>query len=346
MVSIAIFTFPVANLAPWDPDSIHGGITGSEEAVIYMSQELAALGYRVTVYGDPPEGSRFKDRDANPRYLPLSTPLDQKFDIGIAWRMPQAAPYLKQFASKVYLWPHDAHDSPLSDEEIESFAGVLWLTEYQRARWVQANPLMAKFTAIFGNGIDPSQFAPIAERENPYSCIYGSNYARGLSLLLDFWPAIKKRFPRATLDIYYGWNHWGLLSPFLEAKMRRQVAAYTILGVIEHGLVGHRDLNEAYGKASFWTYPCQGEEVFCITALRAQMSGAIPVILDRYCLNETVLYGYSCLEPSAYLSTLLHAMEEAERITLQERESMRPFILENYTWKVIAEKWKREFEQN
>ena len=30
------------------------GLGGSEEAVVYLTQELAAMGYRVEVYGDPP----------------------------------------------------------------------------------------------------------------------------------------------------------------------------------------------------------------------------------------------------------------------------------------------------
>ena len=30
------------------------GLGGSEEAVVYLTQELAVMGYRVEVYGDPP----------------------------------------------------------------------------------------------------------------------------------------------------------------------------------------------------------------------------------------------------------------------------------------------------
>ncbi len=40
--SILISTFAVKGVKPWDPDSIKQGITGSEEAVIYMSQKLAS----------------------------------------------------------------------------------------------------------------------------------------------------------------------------------------------------------------------------------------------------------------------------------------------------------------
>ena len=48
---ITIFCGP--GFEPWSPKSIDGGIGGSEEAVIYLSRELAKLGWRVTVYADP-----------------------------------------------------------------------------------------------------------------------------------------------------------------------------------------------------------------------------------------------------------------------------------------------------
>ena len=79
------------------------------------------------------------------------------------------------------------------------------------------------FTKIFGNIVNPDQFESIQERKNPYACIYGSNYAQGLEILLDHWPEIKRQFPRASLDIYYGWQHWAMLAPEKEAKMRLQI---------------------------------------------------------------------------------------------------------------------------
>ncbi|RHY25598.1 hypothetical protein DYB32_008206, partial [Aphanomyces invadans] len=39
----------------WGPYSTETGVGGSEEAVIYMSRELVAVGYRVEIFGNPPE---------------------------------------------------------------------------------------------------------------------------------------------------------------------------------------------------------------------------------------------------------------------------------------------------
>lgn len=341
---IVIVTYKVHGAHPWDPDSIKSGITGSEEAVIYISQQLAQIGYQVTVLGEPPKQSPYSSPESNPRYVDFNFSDGTTYDIAIAWRTPFNAESIKKYARKVYLWPHDTYDSRLSANEINGFDGVLWLSKWQREYWIAKNPEFAKFEPIFGNGINPDQFKPIQERKNPHSCIYGSNYARGLEILLNIWPKIKLEYPKATLDIFYGWQHWGLLSPEKEAKMREKILAYKPLGVSEHGLVSHEELNRAYEQASLWTYPCTYPEVFCITALRAQLAGAVPVIIECAALPETVRYGYKCANAKEYYDTLSKALAQADKITVEERKSMGEFILKEYTWKVVAEKWKSLFD--
>lgn len=332
-------------MKPWDPDSVNSGVTGSEEAVIYMSKSLANLGYEVTVLGYPPKGSNYSIEEANPRFVPLSFMPKKPFDIAISWRMPWKGEELKKLASKVYLWPHDTYHSTLTPQQIKAFDGVLWISRWQRAQWYSVNPFFVHFRPIFGNGLPLEQFPEIVERDNPYSCIYGSNYARGLEILLDIWPEVRKEYPEATLDVYYGWEHWGLLSQEQEQKMRSQVADLASFGVAEHGLVSHEKLTDAYAKASFWTYPCICPEVFCITALRAQSAGAIPVIIQGTGLKETVRHGYFCETAEEYLPLLLKAMSDAKGVELKKRQRMRDFILKDYTWEQIALQWKKHFEE-
>ena len=126
--------------------------------------------------------------------------------------------------------------------------------------------------------------------------------------------------------------------------MRAQITELQTLGVFEHGLVSHEELNRAYEKASFWTYPCIAPETFCITALRAQLAGAIPVIINGTALEETVRAGYRCTNSQEYLELIIKAMQNAEEISLASRKSMGQFILTDYTWKAIAEKWIQLFE--
>lgn len=342
--TIGIFTYKADGMQPWDPDHFTTG-GGSEEAVIFMSQELAKLGYQVIVFADPPEHSAHSSFTSNPRFI-RATFIDQfPLDIAISWRVPTNAHWLKTRANQVYFWPHDTCSYPLEDWEIDAFDDVLWLSNWQRNQWISINPKFAKFETIFGNGIDLNQFEQIQERDSPHTCIYGSNYARGLEVLLDIWPIVKQEVPDAQLDIYYGWEHWGLLSPKKEAKLRAQLLELASLNVHEHGRVSHKELNQAYGTASLWTYPCIGLETFCITALRAQFAGAIPVIIEGSALIETVQHGFKCSKPEEFCALLIHALQSAKDISLKERKKMQEFISEHFTWEKIAKKWKERFSR-
>jgi len=340
--TIGIFTIKVPGLQPWDPDSIHKGISGSEEAVIYASQELARLGYKVFVFNEPPQGSKHSLPEANPRFINYF-PDHFHFDIIIACRAPQFVEYLRNRAKKIYFWPQDTVSVRVSQENIDAFDDVFWISSWQRIQWISVNPGFAKFTKIFGNALQPYQFEVPQQRSNPYSCIYASNYARGLSVLLDAWPHIKMNFPKATLDIYYGWQHWGTMSEWQERNLRYQLADLQRLDVKEHGLIGHEELSRAFSRASFWTYPCIHAETFCITAIKAQLAGAIPVVIDGSALTEVVRYGFKCHRKEDYKDLLLYAMSQAERISIQDRQSMGGFIGKEFTWQRMADRWNQLF---
>lgn len=341
--SIAIFTYKSPLV--WDRESVKKGITGSEEAVIYISEELAKLGYQVTVFANPPEGSKDSKPEANPRFVPIGFVDKKLYDIGLVWRMPMMAKELKGRAKRLYLWPHDNCAEKVPQEIIDLYAGVLWLSKWQREQWSSVNEGFAKFTGIFGNGIQKEQFHEVAERENPYACIYGSNYGRGLEVLLDAWPLIKRLYPKATLDIYYGWQHWGLLTKEAEERIKKKIEMMSILDVREHGLVGHEELNRAYAKAAFWTYPCTDQETFCITALRAQAAGAIPVVIQSAALKETVKGGFKSDDVENYLSALIYAMQNAKILPIELRQYLSKTVLEEHTWSEVAKKWKGYFDE-
>lgn len=158
--TIAIIAFKINGVAPWDPDSIKKGITGSEEAVVYISLELAKLGYSVTVFGDPPKNSFYSHESSNPKYLPIDQFTNEFVDIAIAWRMSGLPSLLKQFSKNIYLWPHDTLYQKMEEEEILGFDDVFWLSNWQRNQWISVNPLFSKFNNIFGNGITPINFFP------------------------------------------------------------------------------------------------------------------------------------------------------------------------------------------
>ena len=124
----------------WGPSSVNTtGLGGSEEAAYYVSLELAALGYDVEVYADPPDADIYhsnSDTDSDNSstdsnsdnssgievqsglqgsvkwlhyscYNPLS-----KADVFIAWRYSMSV-LLGQHCRKRFLWLHDLVGSDL-----------------------------------------------------------------------------------------------------------------------------------------------------------------------------------------------------------------------------------------
>src|SRR5579883_500940 len=120
--TIGIFE-PQKPLFPtWDQDSIQTGVAGSEEAIIFISRELARLGYNVLIMGKPPKESRYSHSSANPRYVDLNEMrFTKKIDIAISWRQELIGWQLKSVADKVYFWPHDVLYEPISSEQLEAF---------------------------------------------------------------------------------------------------------------------------------------------------------------------------------------------------------------------------------
>jgi len=55
--------------------------------------------------------------------------------------------------------------------------------------------------------------------------------------------------------------------------------------------ISEKDMVELYKSSEFWLHPCQGIELFCISAVKAQCAGCIPVVVPNMALETTVKYG-------------------------------------------------------
>lgn len=140
----------------WGPHTLDKGMGGSEEAVVYLSRELAKLGYKVTVFAeadicDYGFDNRF-GHEVNVNYKPWKEiDLRDNFNIFVSWRAPQ---YAEKVNAKVKLV--DVHDV-LPEAMMKDYPDVTYLvkTAYHRS----LTPKLAddKFR-IIGNGIAKEQF--------------------------------------------------------------------------------------------------------------------------------------------------------------------------------------------
>lgn len=132
----------------WGPHTLDKGMGGSEEAVVYLSRELARLGYRVTVYGEAKHLDIERGRQAVV-WLPWQQfdPRDQ-FNVFVAWRAPQI---LEKVNAKVKL--ADIHDI-IPEELVKNYPDVTYLfkSNYHKELYGDVD------SRVIGNGIDKEQF--------------------------------------------------------------------------------------------------------------------------------------------------------------------------------------------
>lgn len=305
-LKIAIVGYKVKLVGKWSPDDTINGLPGSEECAVYASEELAKQGHIVHVYMEPPSKSKWKSKESNPRWFDVDDWIDKSkrpgakqmeehnageiYDLVLLWRRYDVN-FGRIRGKKVFLWPHDCPYPAVGNKIFPKFDGILFLSESQRKQyqneWLEVDTI--PYT-ICGNGLVPEQFpVEIKERKNPYSIGYFSNYARGLICLILLWPEIKTKYPTATLDIYYGRETWNTMPEQQFNFLISKIEQFKQFGINEKGKVGHLELAKAMSELSIWAYPCLSQaETFCITAIKAQAAGMIPVTTRLAALDETV----------------------------------------------------------
>jgi len=327
----------------WGPDSLVTGCGGSEEAIIHLSKRWAEMGWDVTVFNNCPKE---EDRDGvHWRRYEDFNPRDG-FNILISWR--NNAFLDPKIAEKKFV---DIHDVPrLSSFPADSLKDVQMMAKSQYHRECFPNLEDDNFT-IIPNGIDYKQFPPnpVKTKNN---LVWTSSYDRGLLPLLEMWADVKKEVPDATLDVYYG---FGLLdsSPAGKHKdyrvwkdnMERLLAQD---GVTHHGRVGTDEIAKAYLKAEAWAYPTSFPEISCITAMKAQAAGAIPVSTDYAALKETIKEGIliegDSKDPEVveeFKTKLIELLKDDKK-----KEDIRAKLgKHDFSWNSVAKAWDEAFRK-
>ena len=111
----------------WDGNSLKKGIGGSETAVIRLSEEWTKLGYKVTVYCDPPEEKEINGVRYVPHYK--FNPRD-RFNILITWRHANMAG--KVIAKKHYVDLHDLFAQETYFAKADHIDALMVKSEYHR----------------------------------------------------------------------------------------------------------------------------------------------------------------------------------------------------------------------
>lgn len=339
----------------WSPDLLKTGMGGSEEAVCYLAKEFVKKGWHVEVYTDCT-----RQTWEGVEWYPIAHyPGDddqQVADALVVWRDPMQVLYFGAKAKKTYLWLHDMPNPACWMPDIhKAFDGVFVLSRYHDKVY---DFIPAEKKILSANGLPQDKLVPIEALENePHRMVYASCPTRGLETVLLWWDYIRQAVPDAQLDVYYGFHptlvaHAKGKDPYarsLAATIDRITKLKDQPGVNWHGFVGHDVLHEGFSKCGLWLYPTQFPEISCITAMKMQAHGVLPVTVNDFALTETVLFGAKLngdlKDPAAQKVWADKVIELAlNPISEDQRLSMAKAARERFDWKAVATQWIDEFE--
>jgi FkbM family methyltransferase len=312
---------------PYDGTTVYKqGLGGSESAVTYMSEELASLGFDVTVFNNCTD-------HASPgvyngvKYLLLDElNKDYEFDIVISSRtvIPFARPedYHKlgdnramayqhmnlynrilSHARMRVLWMHDTFC--LGDNLIEELAvenritDIFTLSDFHLTYVANCNhgrrrmfEVLKPKLFITRNGAKRYvEHVDIAAKD-PNLFVYNASVTKGMvPLVNEIWPIVKQNIPDARLKVIGGYYRVSATADpdQQEIDWRRMVAdpGYSQMGIEFVGVIPQKQIAEILSAANFMIYPCDFPETFGISTLESLLYNT-PVITCRFGALEEI----------------------------------------------------------
>ena len=335
----------------WAPPSIKTGVSGSEESVVYLSKELNKLGWKVTIYGSLSPQYETGDYDGVEYRNWYEFNLLDSFSTLVLWRSIGMVDYPLK-AKQVWLWMHDVPSvNDLIEERLNKIDKIAALSEYHNSLFKmfkngEAIDMPKGKMFLSANGIPDSDIKEW--KGKPERMIYMSSLDRGLIYLLNMWPEIKKQVPEAELGIFYGTEVFDLMhknNPYKQVWKKKIFELMKQPGITYHGKVGHRELEKEIAKSGVWVYPTSFPEISCISAMKAQAFGAIPVVTNYAALKETVRNGYKIdanIETEegqkVYMDSLIDMLKHPKK-----QEEIRPAMMawakQQFPWSNVATQW-------
>ncbi len=295
--------------SPYDGSTLEKrGLGGSESAVIRMAEELAKLGFDVTVYNDCASDDAKPGMYNNVQYTPVETigEYTKSFDVAIVCRSidPIARAWTPVASAKhVCLWMHDTFCE--GDDQIEYLINTGQLNEiftlsdwhtgyvthcdhgFRRNFDVLKNHI---FTTRNGIGNMNPGWIDVREKD-PNLFVFNASVTKGMiPLVKQIWPEVKRRIPDAHLKIVGGYYK------LREAEgPDKQQQDWTDL-MVNHGsdieftgVISQQEISNILRKASYMIYPAGQPETFGISTLEA-LAHNVPLITCQFAaLEETAI---------------------------------------------------------
>jgi glycosyltransferase involved in cell wall biosynthesis len=342
----------------------HEPLGGSQSAVCYLAEALAAARHEVMLV------TRSEERQFQRGVMCTGWDVETdaslrsfNADVVVAILSARYGEDLRAIfgpSPRLVLWTQHAHDQaavqPLKENAQRKFYdGYALVSDWQLEQYVQTFGIERARARVLGNAVGPAfrnLFAASGSIEGakprPPVLAYTSTPFRGLQVLLDVFPEIRRRVSGTRLNVFSSMRVYQAS----EAEEREYAALYRACretqGVEYVGSVPQPQLARELREITLLAYPNTFPETFCIAALEAMAAGCRVVTSELGALPQTTA-GYARLVPiigrkDTYAADFMDAVAD----TLEESLSgaggdllarQVRYVNSECTWERRAQEW-------
>ena len=329
---------------------------GTETSEIYLSRYMAKEGLNVTIFCDCRKPGTYNGVDfINMKDFP-SYSADKRIKTLISQTNLDIFSQNINADMKVF-WTAGAYSlkavQPLNDAglrpRIDKF---IFLSNWHADTFMKRFGIPKEKIFITRNGVNLNLFSDSSIEREKYRLIYSSSPTRGLDVLLDIFPKVRKDFPKLTLYLFSDFEFYGQPKGSAYIKYKHIFDKTRQPGIFNLGNIKQQDLAKELLRSYVFAYPSHFEETSCISAIEAQAAG-VPVVTSALAaLNETVEDGVSGalitgdshswwykLKFTRTLKNILRDDDLWAKMSMKGIERAR----KTYSWEQIAKEWLKEF---
>jgi glycosyltransferase involved in cell wall biosynthesis len=284
------------------------GLGGSESAVIRMAEELAKIGFDVTVYNDCTSDDSGPGIYDGVKYSPVENAQIHclKYDVVVVSRSikPIAEDWgIVLDAKHVCLWMHDTFCE--GDDQIEYMINIGKLQEiFTLSDWHTGYvthcdhghrrnfDVLKNHIFMTRNGIGNMKPGWIDIRDkDPNLFVFNASVTKGMiPLVKQIWPEVKRRIPDAQLKIIGGYYKFReAAGPDQQQRDWADLMMQYGHSIEFTGVITQQEISDILRQASYMIYPVGFPETFGISTLEA-LAHNVPLITCQFgALEETAI---------------------------------------------------------
>lgn len=313
------------------------GVGGAELALITMCEEWTKKGYDISLYNNPhnPEDSEFYQYPVN-----AFDPNTER-DVLIVFRSPNARAVPAR-GLKVW-WSTDQYTQGDFKQFAPHMDKIICISPYHQQYFEEHYGITDTYWIDLPVRIE--DYEKEVEKV-PYRMIFSSISDRGLDNLWRQYPIVKKEVPEVSLVITSDYRLWGT-SYDGNARHRPKWVAHEDVTFL--GAVPRERLIKLQLESELMLYPCNYEELFCISVAEAQYAGVYPVTSALGALVTTNMGTVFQVDPNDPRNDVTFADAVAKMFRNREglkdaQEECKSLAYERFRPEVILKVWEKVFE--